>query len=42
MAAITKKWVLMVRTNRLEMPKIMYFPNTGMAAIQTAAKSRRR
>lgn len=41
-AAITKKWVLMVRTNRPEMPKIMYFPSTGMAAIQTAARSRRR
>ena len=36
-AAITKKLVLMVTTNSPEIAKIKYFPNTGIAAIHSAA-----
>ena len=41
-AATIRKFVLMVRTKRPEMPKMIYFPTTGMAAIQTAATKMRR
>ena len=41
-AAMMRKLVLMVSTRAPEMPRMMYFPSTGMAAIHTAARSRRR
>ena len=41
-AAITRKLVFTVSTRAPEMPRMTYFPSTGMAAIHTAAMSRRR
>ena len=37
-AAITRKLVLMVKTRSPEIPSMIYFPSTGIRAIQTAAK----
>ena len=41
-AAITRKLVLTVTISSPEMPRIIYFPSTGIAAIQTAAIRMRR
>ena len=36
-AAITRKFVLIVKTSKAEMPITIYFPTTGISAIHIAA-----
>ena len=36
-AATTRKLVLMVKTRSADMPRMMYFPTTGMSAIHMEA-----